>query len=551
MSDDLRRGLRRRARAGSAAAHAGRRPQRHSAGHAPAHRLLRPAQRGQVQPAERHHPAGRVHRLGAGGHHHRPGGEAHGAAASGPGALHRHRRPGRRGRARRAAGPAHRAGVRPHRPGRHRHRGGRVGRVRGADPGGAARAEDAGRGRVQQDRHLDGRPPVPAGGGRGDSPRPRSRRSPSRRCAARASSTCGRRCSRARRSTSSRTRPSSPTWWGPTGWPSWWCRSTRRRRAGRLILPQVQSIRDLLDADAMALVVKERELRTALARLNQPPQLVVTDSQAFLKVAADTPPRRPHDQLLHPVRPLQGRPHRAGGRRPGPREPAARRPHPHRRVVQPSPHRRRHRPGEDPAVAQPVRGRQARGRHGPGTRLPRGPVAATALVVHCGACTFNRRAMLTRILRCKQAGVPITNYGLAIAYSLGIFERALQPFPAALDIVRAAGRPSAIKPLSMAGLGRGAGCRGRHDRACAPTARAGLAGAARAASPTTRSSPGSARPTRDRLEPLWRQADADAPGQRRRRGAPARAHRDLQPLRPPVRLLRPAGRQPRASSATA
>jgi hypothetical protein len=60
------------------------------------------------------------------------------------------------------------------------------------------------------------------------------------------------------------------------------------------------------------------------------------------------------------------------------------------------------------------------------------------MVIHCGACTFNRRAMLSRILRCKQAGVPITNYGLAIAYSLGIFERALEPFPAALDLVRSA-----------------------------------------------------------------------------------------------------------------
>jgi hypothetical protein len=61
-----------------------------------------------------------------------------------------------------------------------------------------------------------------------------------------------------------------------------------------------------------------------------------------------------------------------------------------------------------------------------------------ALVVHCGACTFNRRAMLNRLLRCKRAGVPVTNYGLAIAYSLGIFERALEPFPAALEIVRTA-----------------------------------------------------------------------------------------------------------------
>ena len=49
---------------------------------------------------------------------------------------------------------------------------------------------------------------------------------------------------------------------------------------------------------------------------------------------------------------------------------------------------------------------------------------------------WNRRAMLNRILRCRKAGVPITNYGLVIAYSLGIFERALQPFPGALEAVR-------------------------------------------------------------------------------------------------------------------
>jgi hypothetical protein len=55
---------------------------------------------------------------------------------------------------------------------------------------------------------------------------------------------------------------------------------------------------------------------------------------------------------------------------------------------------------------------------------------------------WNRREMLGRILRCQQAGVPITNYGLTIAYSLGIFERALQPFPAALDCFRDAQRQS-------------------------------------------------------------------------------------------------------------
>ncbi|MCX7727420.1 MAG: [FeFe] hydrogenase H-cluster maturation GTPase HydF, partial [Chitinispirillaceae bacterium] len=51
------------------------------------------------------------------------------------------------------------------------------------------------------------------------------------------------------------------------------------------------------------------------------------------------------------------------------------------------------------------------------------------LVIHCGACMHNRREMLNRIMRCQEAGVPITNYGLVIAFTLGIFERALKPFP--------------------------------------------------------------------------------------------------------------------------
>ena len=54
------------------------------------------------------------------------------------------------------------------------------------------------------------------------------------------------------------------------------------------------------------------------------------------------------------------------------------------------------------------------------------------LVVHCGSCTFNRRHLLSRIVQCRQAGVPITNYGVAIAFSLGMLQRALGPFPEAL-----------------------------------------------------------------------------------------------------------------------
>ena len=58
------------------------------------------------------------------------------------------------------------------------------------------------------------------------------------------------------------------------------------------------------------------------------------------------------------------------------------------------------------------------------------------LVIQCGACMLNRREVLSRIIRCREAGVPVTNYGLAIAYSLGIFARALSPFPAAQELYR-------------------------------------------------------------------------------------------------------------------
>ena len=60
------------------------------------------------------------------------------------------------------------------------------------------------------------------------------------------------------------------------------------------------------------------------------------------------------------------------------------------------------------------------------------------LIIHCGACMTNRREILSRILKAKQAGVAMTNYGLTIAYSLGIFERALAPFPSALEIYKSA-----------------------------------------------------------------------------------------------------------------
>lgn len=66
----------------------------------------------------------------------------------------------------------------------------------------------------------------------------------------------------------------------------------------------------------------------------------------------------------------------------------------------------------------------------------KGGLAGDRLVVHCGACTWNRRQMLTRMVRCRHAGAPICNYGRTIAYTPGIFDRALEPFPDALETYR-------------------------------------------------------------------------------------------------------------------
>jgi len=204
---------------------------------------------------------------------------------------------------------------------------------------------------------------------------------------------------------------------------------------GRLILPQVQSIRDLLDSDAYCLVVKERELRSALDRLKTPPKLVVTDSQAFLKVAADTPRNVPmtsfsilmsrfKGDLLAQVQGTQAIENLRGGDRV--------------LIAEACSH---HPIGEDigrvkiPRWLTQYTGAKIQFEHMQGRDFP-ADLADYKLVIHCGACMWNRREMLSRILRCQQAGVPITNYGLTIAYSLGTFERALQPFPAALEFYR-------------------------------------------------------------------------------------------------------------------
>ena len=206
---------------------------------------------------------------------------------------------------------------------------------------------------------------------------------------------------------------------------------------GRLIQPQVQTIRDLLDGDAYCMVVKERELRDALERLRRPPALVVTDSQAFLKVSADTPPgvKMTSFSILF-----------------------ARQKGDLSQFVQGAMAIDRLRPGDAVLMAEacthhPIGDDSGR------VKIPRwlqqyvgGKLEFTTiqghefpedlgrykLLIHCGACMWNRREMLTRMLRCRQIGLPVANYGLTIAYTLGIFDRALEPFPDALHLYQQA-----------------------------------------------------------------------------------------------------------------
>jgi [FeFe] hydrogenase H-cluster maturation GTPase HydF len=206
---------------------------------------------------------------------------------------------------------------------------------------------------------------------------------------------------------------------------------------GRLILPQVQAIRDILDHDAVALVAKEHDLPRTLALLARPPKLLVTDSQAFAQVAAAVPADLPMTGFSVLMARMKGD---------------------LTTQVEGALAIDELRPGDRVLVAEGC-GHHATKDDIGRVKIPRwlakkvgGPLqivhvqgqdfpddlSSYRVVIHCGACTFNRRAMLTRLWKCRQAGVPVTNYGLTIAHSLGILERALGPFPAAQALVREA-----------------------------------------------------------------------------------------------------------------
>jgi len=211
---------------------------------------------------------------------------------------------------------------------------------------------------------------------------------------------------------------------------------------GRLILPQVKTIRDALDKDAAVLVCKERELRHFYAMLRTPPKLVVCDSQAFSSVAADLPPHQPltsfsllfarikgdlnlMEQGLRVLESLgessmgatshEGRPVAGGPKKV--------------MILESCNH---HRQADDIATVKiPRLLHQLVSPQLEIVALRGMPTAQelqdVALVIHCGSCTLTRTRMQDRIKQLTQGGVAVTNFGMVLAWANGLIPRALTP----------------------------------------------------------------------------------------------------------------------------
>ncbi len=206
---------------------------------------------------------------------------------------------------------------------------------------------------------------------------------------------------------------------------------------GRLILPQVQSIRDALDSDAAVMVVKEREYRALLESLSRKPDLVVCDSQVALKMVADTPADVPCTTFSILFSRFKGNVElMARGAA------AIERLRDGDRVLM-SEACTHHALEDDigrvkiPRWLREYSGLDLSIEHVSGKDYPAN-LTEYSLIVHCGSCTLTRRETLMRIELARLSSVPITNYGMAISALQGVIERTLSPFPLALEAYREA-----------------------------------------------------------------------------------------------------------------
>lgn len=195
---------------------------------------------------------------------------------------------------------------------------------------------------------------------------------------------------------------------------------------GRIILPQVQTLRDLLDSDCLTYVVKVSELKQALENLKTPPALVVTDSQAFREVSEIIPENVPLTSFSILFARLKGDldefvkgANAIENLKDGDLV----------LILESCTH---HAIEDDigrvkiPNLLRKKTGKNLVIHNYAGHDFPE--IKDYKLIIHCGACMTNRREVLSRILIADKAGVPITNYGVVISYCLGILPRAVKIF---------------------------------------------------------------------------------------------------------------------------
>ncbi|MDD3000250.1 MAG: [FeFe] hydrogenase H-cluster maturation GTPase HydF [Candidatus Riflebacteria bacterium] len=196
---------------------------------------------------------------------------------------------------------------------------------------------------------------------------------------------------------------------------------------GRLILPQQQTIRDILDSDSTAIVTKDTTLKDTLAKLGQKPRLVITDSQAFARVNKDTP----NDIMLTSFSILFSR--YKGKLDLQIKGATALEKINDNDYVLISEGCTHHRQCEDigtvklPGWINKYTKKKINFEFTGGTGFP-DDLSKYALVVHCGGCMLNEREMKYRLQCAEDQNVPITNYGVLIAYMNGILKRSVAPF---------------------------------------------------------------------------------------------------------------------------
>ena len=203
---------------------------------------------------------------------------------------------------------------------------------------------------------------------------------------------------------------------------------------GRLILPQQQTIRDILEADAVSVVVKETELKNVLGQFQNKPKMVITDSQAFEKVAADTP----EDILLTSFSILFAR--YKGDLAAVVKGVTALDTLEDGDAILISEGCTHHRQCDDigtvklPRWIREYTGKEIRIETTSGTEFP-DDLTKYKMIVHCGGCMLNEREMKYRLKCAEDQGVPMTNYGITIAYMKGILKRSVEVFPEIFEML--------------------------------------------------------------------------------------------------------------------